>query len=225
MLLIYKDSVILMGGAPVVADIFNKARDRAEIFVAADGGGDALLAFGVIPDAVIGDMDSLSDAARAAIPADRLHMVAEQDTTDFDKALRAIDAPLIYALGFTGARLDHELAALNVLARFGHTPVVLVGAEDVTVHLPARLALRLPPGMRISLFPLDNVTVGMAGLRWSFDALTLHPMRKIGTSNEVASPEVILTSDGPGCLLIVPRAAMDAVVAGLRAADFHSPRS
>jgi len=221
--LIYKDPVVLVGGAPLAADIFDLVSARATFFVAADGGGDALLANGVIPDAVFGDMDSLSEAAKAAIPADRIHLVTEQDSTDFDKALRGIVAPLILAVGFAGARLDHELAALHGLVRFADWPVVLVGTEDVTVHLPAHMALHLPVGLRLSLFPLDEVTVGMAGLVWSFDALNLHPARQIGTSNEVSRPDVVLTSDGPGALLIVPLEAMDAVIAGLAVADFHSP--
>ncbi len=182
-----------------------------------------MLEFGVIPDAVIGDMDSLSETGRAAIPQAHLHPVAEQDSTDFDKPLRGIDAPLIYVVGVTGARLDHELAALHVLARAHGRPVIIVGDEDITVHLPARIVLNLPPGMRLSLFPMDVVTVGMAGLRWSFDALALHPMRKIGTSNEVQDPCVTLTSDAPGALLILPVSGLEAVAEGLAKADFHSP--
>lgn len=224
MSLIFNDPVVLVGGGPLAAETFDLVRERGKIFVAADGGGDALLANGVIPDAVIGDMDSLTDAARLAIPADRIHLVVEQDSTDFEKALRGIDTPLIYAVGFTGARLDHELAALHGLVLRCDIPVVLIGTEDVTIHLPARIALDLPMGMRVSVFPLDAVTVGMAGLKWSFEALALHPARKIGTSNEVAQDRVVLTSDAPGALLIVPIEALDAVVAGLAGADLHSPR-
>ncbi|WP_371258135.1 thiamine diphosphokinase [Jannaschia sp. CCS1] len=220
----YSDSVVLVGGGPLSPDIFDVVKYRAGFFVAADSGADALLAREVIPDAVIGDMDSLSERARAAIPKDRLVAVSEQDSTDFDKAVRGIDTPLIYAVGFTGGRLDHELAALHVLVRYGHRAIVLVGEEDVTVHLPARITLDLPRGMRVSLFPLDAVTVGMEGLRWSFKALALHPIHKIGTSNEVGEGPVVLTSDAPGALLIVPRSALDAVVAGLSRADLHSPQ-
>ncbi|WP_341860713.1 thiamine diphosphokinase [Gymnodinialimonas sp. 57CJ19] len=222
----YKDSVVLVGGGDLAADVFNLVQDRAKVFVAADGGADALLGFGVIPDAVIGDMDSLSEAGRAAIPEDRIFEVSEQESTDFDKALRLSEAPLVYAIGFTGGRQDHELAALHVLLRYANRLVVLVGDEDVTVHLPACIALNLPVGMRVSVFPMGPVTVGMAGLRWSFEALALHPMHKIGTSNEVAEigagAPVVLTSDAPGALLILPKEALDALVTGMREADLHS---
>lgn len=220
----YRGSVVLVGGAPFADNVFNFIETRSENFVAADGGADALLARGVIPDAVIGDMDSMSDAGRAAIPADRIHRVCEQDTTDFDKALRGIEAPLIYAIGFTGARLDHELAALHVLVRYCDRPVVLVGELDVTVHLPARISLDVMPGTRVSVFPLDTVTVGLMGLRYAFDALALHPLHRIGTSNEAVQRPVIITSDAPGALLILPREDLDAVTTALEGADLHSLR-
>lgn len=219
----FNGPVGLIGGGQIDATAFEIVRSRAKNLVAADGGGDAILAQGLIPIAVIGDMDSLSDAARGKIPSDRIHAIAEQDTTDFDKALRSIAAPLILAAGFSGARLDHELAALHVLVRYHDRPVILIGAVDVTLHLPARIALQLPPGLRLSLFPLDAVRVRAEGLVWSFEALDLHPARRIGTSNAVRDGRVQLSTDRPGMLLILPRDALDSVIAALAQADFHSP--
>ena len=219
----YSETVVLVGAGPVSDALFKVAESHGKIFIAVDGGGNSVTAYGMIPDAVIGDMDSLSDAARAMIPPNRLLQIAEQDSTDFDKAVRNLKAPLILAIGFTGARLDHELAALHVLARYPHQPIVLLGEEDVTVHLPRSLDLHLEPGTRLSLFPLDAVTVFLEGLRWSFEALDLHPIRRIGTSNEVAQPKVRLGANAPGGLLIVPHCSLNAVIAGLRKVDFHSP--
>ncbi|HLQ20104.1 MAG TPA: thiamine pyrophosphokinase, partial [Tabrizicola sp.] len=56
---------------------------RAPLVVAADSGADRLLRFGQLPEAVIGDMDSISDRARMQIPPERQYLVAEQVTTDF----------------------------------------------------------------------------------------------------------------------------------------------
>ena len=95
--------VTLAGGGPFSARDLKLALARAPVPVAADSGADRLLKLGVVPQAVIGDMDSISDQARAEIPLDRQHLVGEQLTTDFDKALRLIKAPLVLALGFAGA--------------------------------------------------------------------------------------------------------------------------
>lgn len=133
----FNATAMLVGGGSRDGAAFDMAFSRSKFLLAADGGADAILEKGHIPQAVIGDMDSLSDTARAAIPADRLHSIAEQDSTDFDKALRSILAPLILAVGFSGARLDHELAALHGLVRYPDRRVIMIGTQDITFHVPA----------------------------------------------------------------------------------------
>jgi thiamine pyrophosphokinase len=188
----------------------------APVLVAADGGADAARRRGLSPVAVIGDMDSLSPAARRAF-ADRLHPVAEQDTTDFDKALTRIDAPAVLALGFAGGRLDHELAALHSLVRRADRPCLLLGARTLAFHAPPRLALDLAPGTLVSLFPFARVRAASRGLRWPTDHLVFAPDRRVGTSNEAAGP-VEVTPSRPGMLVILPRATLPLALAALLAA-------
>jgi hypothetical protein len=123
--------VTLAGGGPFTARDLRLALARAPVPVAADSGADRLLHLGVAPQAVIGDMDSISARARAEIPVERQHLVAEQVTTDFDKALRLIEAPLVLALGFAGARLDHGLAALSTLIARSERRCILIGPQDL----------------------------------------------------------------------------------------------
>ena len=73
--------VTLIGGGDVLAVDAAAAVALAPVVMAADGGADTALALGLMPDAVVGDFDSIGDAARAAIPAERLHRIAEQDST------------------------------------------------------------------------------------------------------------------------------------------------
>ena len=170
------------------------------------------------PDAVVGDMDSLPEEARAAIPPERIFEVAEQDSTDFEKALSRIEAPFVLALGMTGARIDHELAAYHVLVSRPEVCVIL-GAEDVVFHLPTDIALDLPLGTRFSLFPMQSVTGVSDGLRWPIKGLAFHPARKIGTSNEVTASPVRLGFEGAGMLAVLPRAHLSAVIGALVLSD------
>ena len=170
-----QDAVCLVGGGPVTRRDIAFAMARAPLVVAADGGADRALAAGVMPAAVIGDFDSLSDAGRSAIAEDRLFHIAEQETTDFDKALRSIDAPFVLALGVTGARLDHELAALNALVRHQGAPCIVIGAKDVVFHVPREVTLRLSVGDPVSLFPMATVQGLSRGLHWPIDGLKFAP--------------------------------------------------
>ncbi len=207
--------VTLAGGAPFAAAALAQARALAPRLVAADGGADRLLRHGAMPEAVIGDFDSISARARAAIAPERLHHIAEQDTTDFDKALRSVAAPFVLGLGFSGARIDHGLAALNTLGRHHDRRCLLIGGRDVTFLAPPEIRLALPVGTRLSLFPLAPVRGESDGLHWPIGAVDFAPHGLIGTSNVTDRPEVVLRFDAPRMLVILPRARLGAALSAL----------
>jgi len=208
--------ITLAGGGPFTGRDLRLCLDRAPVAVAADGGADRLLRHEVMPEAVIGDFDSLSKAARARIPSSRQHPFAEQLTTDFDKALRSISAPFVLALGFAGARLDHGLAAFNTLVARADRRCILIGPKDIAFAAPAHLALDLAPGEPLSLFPMARVSGQSTGLEWPIDGLDFAPDGMIGTSNRVVARRVELRFDTPGMLVILPRRRLDAAIRALR---------
>ena len=202
--------VTLAGGGVFSLKLLETARKWAPRVVAADGGADRLLRLGVEPEAVIGDFDSISAAARARLTG-RLHSIPEQATTDFDKALRSIDAPFVVGVGFSGARADHGLAVLNALVRHAERRCFILGAQDVVFLAPPEMALRLPLGSRLSLFPMGAVEGQSEGLRWPLQGIAFAPDGIIGTSNAVSGP-VRLRFSAPRMLVILPRTALAAAL-------------
>lgn len=204
-------AVTLVAGGPVTRRDLRLCMARAPVLVAADGGADRALACGMEPEAVIGDLDSISAPARARL-ADRLHHVTEQDSTDFDKALRNIDAPFVLATGVAGARIDHGFAILNALVRHRGPPCLLVGPEDVIFHALHPVALRLTAGERVSLFPMTHLTGRSEGLVWPINGIGFAPDGRIGTSNTASAADVRLDFDRPGMLVMLPRRRLDAAI-------------
>ena len=205
--------VTLIGGGAVTPEDLAQALDLAPVLVAADGGADAALALGHVPDLAIGDFDSISDAARDRLGPARLIHVAEQDSTDFAKALRHIRADFVIAVGFSGRRLDHTLAALNVMVRHPQPRCVMLAAEDIVFLAPHELALPLTAGTRLSLFPMGPARGTSTGLRWPIDGISFAPDARIGTSNEATGP-VRLVLDGP-MMVMLPRECLDQALAAL----------
>ncbi|SMX27790.1 Thiamine pyrophosphokinase [Pelagimonas phthalicica] len=214
--------VLLVGGGRCADAALTKALSDTKCAVAADGGAAELLARGHMPDSVIGDMDSLSTELQARLAPGVLQHIAEQDSTDFDKCLRHIEAPLVLAHGFLGARVDHQLAVFNVLVRRADRRCVLVGEDDIVLLCPPKLQLNLPKGLRFSLFPMTNLRGTSLGLRWPIDGIDFSPNTRIGTSNEVSGP-VALEMEAPGMLLILPPEALDPVLDGLQSAPLTWP--
>lgn len=211
----FESYVTLLGAGECAASDLAQALELAPVLVAADGGADRALRAGLVPDAVIGDLDSISDQARDRIPADRLIHISEQDSTDFDKALRSVGAPLVLALGMLGPRADHMLAGLNVLVGHPDRRCILVSHSDVVFLAPPRLDLTLPPGARVSLFPMAPVRGTSTGLDWPIDGLEFRPGDRIGTSNRCTDGQVSLTFESPVMLVLLDRAELGAAIAAL----------
>ena len=209
------EPVTLVGGGPVGGEDLETALGHAPVLVAADAGAGHALRAGHDPVAVIGDMDSLTDADRARIPADRLFLIREQETIDFDKALRHVAAPLVLAVGFLGGRVDLQLAAFNTLLRHKDRRVVLLGERELIFHAPPRLELGLQGGETVSLFPMRPLSEGRSsGLEWPIDGLRLSPDGRIGTSNRARGP-VRIEPGGDGLLVILPRSVLPLVMQAL----------
>lgn len=204
--------VTLVGGGLVGPGDLALALAHAPRLVAADAGADAALAAGLVPELVIGDLDSISAPARSQLAA-RLHPVAEQDSTDFEKCLQRIAASHVIAVGFAGRRLDHTLAALSVIARRPGQRILMLTEAELVFLAPPRLSLDLPPGLPLSLFPMGPVAGRSTGLVWPIEGLHLAPDARVGTSNETTGP-VTLASAGP-LLVMLPRDCLPEVLAAL----------
>jgi len=204
----------LIGGGAVGDRDLERARRIGSTVVAADGGANVALANGLKPAAVIGDFDSIDDATRAALQQETLHHFKDQDSTDFDKCLRSITAPLILGIGFTGARLDHHLANLNTLVRFPTKKCLLLGQREITFLAPPSFSLDLAAGTPVSLFPLGEVEGMSEGLKWPIEGLNFAPDGQIGTSNEATGP-ISLSFGAPKMLVVLPTEMFEAAADAL----------
>ena len=173
------------------------------------------LACGHRPVAVIGDMDSLPSDETWRKSDIRVYRLDEQDTTDFEKCLARIRAPLILGVGLTGKRRDHELAAYHALMRYPAQRCLLIAEEDVIMLCPPKMSIDLPRGTRVSLFPMAPVNVSSTGLEWELSELALEPGRRIGTSNAALGGLVELSVNKPNLLVILPVDKLSELIAAL----------
>ncbi len=203
--------VLLVGNGPIDAGAVALAQPHCGAVLAADGGLNAALAHGLQPEAVIGDMDSCP-ADIPQMSGIKITEISDQDTTDFEKCLGLLKAPLILGLGFLGGRLDHELAALSALVRSPQN-VVLIGDTDLVFRLPQTTHLTLPIGTRLSTFPMGKVSgITSQGLAWPLTGRALAPDAQISTSNHTTLPEVTLTNPAQPLLCILPRKHLPATL-------------
>ncbi len=216
--ILYKFSsiVTLVGAGPVSPSSLQRALGHGPVAIAADGGADALAKLGHPIHAIMGDLDSIDITENWLNSGVRIHQIDEQDTTDFEKCLYSVAAPLFLAVGFLSGATDHSLAAFSALLAYENKQIILIGEEDATFLCPDKLELELPVGTRVSLFPLVAV-VGLVsrGLRWNVAGLRMQPGGRIGTSNVSDDSFVRIGFDRRGVLVTLPIAALPAAIAAL----------
>lgn len=176
--------MVIVGGGVVDFNVLKLLKARGAKLVGADGGGDVIAEAGLTPDAIIGDFDSLKDSF-AWLGRTHLVRIDEQETTDFEKALYCTEAPVTVAMGMTGKRFDHTMAALDTLARYAaKRRVILVDEADIALGVSGKFSFTVGAGERVSIHPLQPVTFKSSqGLEFPLDGLRLAAGTRTGTSN------------------------------------------
>lgn len=193
--------------------------EGADLIVAADGGALALEQWGVVPNAIVGDLDSLG-VERAAEYGERGVTVVpfspEKDESDLELAIdyateaKADELVLLGILG--GERFDHELANMLLIAadEYRGTRIRAIHG-NVTVralHGGDRLDLAGAPGDLVTLLAVRGDAEGVRThrLRYPLAGETLPFGAARGLSNLVVSAGASVTCDRGVLLVIETRA-------------------
>jgi thiamine pyrophosphokinase len=169
---------------------------RDDIVICADGGASNALKMGLIPDVVIGDMDSIKSGVKENIrnkstKTRYISTSTQKDESDTQLAVEyalGLDVKKIIITGAVGDRIDHTLANIILLT----SP----GLEDIDVRILTdnsdMFIVRKPitidgvPGKTITLISLSPYTyfIGTKGLKYELkeEKLDFSPVR--GLSNE-----------------------------------------
>lgn len=186
--------------------------DAADLIIAADGGAAHCRALGLLPDVLIGDLDSLSPAQRSELEEQQVRFVthpAQKDQTDFELAVlhaKKAGANQVTVLAGLGRRWDHSLANLLMVAQpqFAQLQITFLQGEQRLHILHGANKLAAKAGERVSLLPLAGDAAGVTtrGLAYPLQGETLQLGSSRGVSNvaEIDLPEI---SIGHGILLCV----------------------
>lgn len=200
-------TVILADGERPSHEVPLSLLRSAETVVACDGAWRTALSLGRVPDAVVGDGDSLSsgdigELGRLGVPVVKDE---EQDTNDLCKAFRYVMrsgcAGRIVVLGATGKREDHSIGNIFHLADFAEISPDVAIITDSGVFEPL-----LPPGREwtdavsgspFSVFAVYPDTVMTSeGLKWPLDGVRFDALWR-GTLNRIVSSRFLIRTDRP----------------------------
>jgi thiamine pyrophosphokinase len=205
-----KPVLLLCNGEPPSRGLVRRLARRAALVVAADGGANVAKEYGIVPDVIVGDLDSVSRATRRHFRSSLTLYVGRQDNTDLEKALDYIAAQgrrEVVIAGATGRRIDFTLGNLSVVWNYtAFMEIRFVGDGWSALAVGKRAVVKAPRGTTVSLIPFGTCGgVSLRGLQFPLTNATMK-VGEIGVSNVVrSSPFEVRVRRGRMLLIIFGR--------------------
>lgn len=194
-----KKCIILANGKPPEKSVVTYfQRKNFEILICADGGANSAMKLNLIPDFIIGDLDSISaDALKIFRSTSKIIQLKRQNDTDVEKCLKfAIKNRFdeVILTGVTGNRLDHTFCNLGIVLKFfNQINISLVAEESYLKPYTGKLRLQTIPGETISIYGIkSNTKIISKGLKFPLENVSLPFGERESTSNVAAGSEVEL---------------------------------
>ena len=193
------DCALVVGNRPLSSKVIELAKNA--LVIAADAGADRLLKFNIVPDWVIGDLDSVSDKAITKLEE---WTITNKDIqkTDLEKAVEyAFEKGVkeVVIVGWDGGRIDHTLAALGL----AFNPKIKLIDDEFTVHcVNGEKSIEGEESTLFSLIAMPEARVSVTGARWNLDHEKLN-MGGRGIHNEIGPSGKVTIECHSGNLLLI----------------------
>jgi len=195
--------IILSNGEYGESEIYREYIKKADKIICADGGANQAYKMGIIPDYIIGDMDSIKAEIKEYFLQNQVtfkKFPRRKDFTDTQLALSLaedIGAREIIFLGTMGKRLDHALSNL-----YCSIDTVLRGIK--VTHITPEYKIYLinrtqeiegQKGDLVSVFSLSDFAYGVseAGFEYPLENVVMENKKPYGVSNVLTDRKGIIS--------------------------------
>ncbi len=184
-----------------------------EFIICCDGAAKDARRLGIMPNMLVGDMDSVSEEDRAYMLAhgvQEAHLPREKDQTDTQVACEiAIEqgSRSVAIIGGLGGRTDHSMGNIQCLWMLHDEGVDarMESGDELAMVVTSECRLGCHTGCTFSLIPLlpQTVVFSMTGVAYPLRQVSLPLGSTLGVSNVVLSQQALLSLQSGAALLIV----------------------
>ena len=201
-----KNLLIIANGQSKNKTFIKTCAKKADFILALDGGADTALKAGIMPNLVIGDLDSISQNAKNKIGKEKLLKISRQDNTDLEKGLdfaRYFKVPNITIICAQGGRLDFTLSNFSSVFNYIDKAEIIFKTSSCDIY-PIKKSTKFTckKGAKVSLIPTGNTRgLTLKNLKYTLENATF----KIGQTavSNIALKNTFEVSFTKGQLLVI----------------------
>lgn len=176
--------------------IKNKKIDK---IIAVDGGANKARTLNVLPDLIIGDLDSISKENKKYFSQKKIEIIkypVEKDQTDSEIAVdycQKNNFTEIYLASALGGRIDQQLANLNLLEYIFelNLKASIISKNTEIALIDGSKEFFQKKGFRLSLIPQSRVVKALSikGCKYNLEEQNIYRSKSRGISNLIESEE------------------------------------
>ncbi|MBQ4595459.1 MAG: thiamine diphosphokinase [Firmicutes bacterium] len=184
----------------------------ADFIICLDGGWDIASGENILPDLIMGDMDSLMGELPENVPIERFK--PEKDYSDLELALKKaaqLNAVNVTVIGGIGGRLDHTIANIQLLSQYTNCFDSLIMKDGrnkcfvINENQKKGIALPYDDNSYFSVFSLSEKCTGLTinNAKYPLTDYTLPRTGSLCVSNEFIGEKDAVLSIENGTLLVI----------------------
>lgn len=205
-------AIIVCSGSVIDYSYHKKYFNKAESVICVDGGAKHVRSFGLVPDVLIGDLDSISEEDLEYFKSLNVKIMKYQSEKDMTDTEIAVDFAIesgyteIVIIGGIGTRIDHSLANIFLLKRMLDRGIkgLIVNEQNEIRLIKDRISVMREEGSKITLLPLTNLVEGITtkGLYYELNNEAIEMGSSRGVSNEFSADAAEVTIES-GILIVI----------------------
>jgi len=196
-------ALILVNGNTPCLSLLITIREKCKLFVVTDGAANKLHATPLIPDVIIGDLDSI-DSATLSFYQTLVEIICAPDqyATDLEKALNLIESrgyKNVVVTGINGGRLDHTITNLHILFKYSSRLAIEFFDDNgygfllPCYSIPITFTHTLPLNSTVSLVSFDRAeNISTTGLFYPLLNEALEWGSRDGQSNHSTAEQITI---------------------------------
>ena len=194
-----KALILANGDSPKIRQIRYLQKIGYKKLICADGGANSAKKLNIIPDLIIGDLDSISgETLKYYADKSKIIKLKRQNDTDVEKAIKYLiknKFDEVILLGATGDRLDHSICNLGIVLKFFHQIRISILHEKSFLRAyDSYIKLSTIKNEIISIYGFSEITkIISRGLKYQLKNISLPFGQKESTSNMAKGKIVELT--------------------------------